>query len=59
VLDGSATVEDLDSKNGTHIRKRPVTTPTPLADLDELQIGSARVIVRVMAAGASTQTVDR
>jgi hypothetical protein len=54
VSDGTATVEDLKSKNGTLLKKQPVTQPTRLADLDELQIGSARNIVRVMAAGEST-----
>jgi DNA-binding winged helix-turn-helix (wHTH) protein len=59
VSDGTATIEDLKSKNGTLLKKQLVTQPTRLADLDELQIGSARVIVRVMAAGESTQTIER
>jgi DNA-binding winged helix-turn-helix (wHTH) protein len=58
VSDGTATIEDLGSKNGTRLMKQPVTAPTRLDDLDELQIGSAHVIVRMMGAWKSTQTIE-
>jgi DNA-binding winged helix-turn-helix (wHTH) protein len=50
-----ATLEDLASKNGTYLRGRRVFAPTPLADGDELAVGSARMSFRSSVA-ASTKT---
>jgi DNA-binding winged helix-turn-helix (wHTH) protein len=57
VAPDGVTVEDLGSKNGTLLRQERVTGPTPVADLDELQIGSVQLIVRVMHGAAPTQSV--
>ena len=40
------TLEDLDSKNGTHARDARVTEATPLNDGDELRFGSVSVSFR-------------
>jgi len=50
-----ATLEDLGSKNGTFLHGQRVATPTPLADGDELAVGSARMSFRSSLA-ASTKT---
>jgi DNA-binding winged helix-turn-helix (wHTH) protein len=41
------TIEDLQSKNGTHVRETRVIAPTALKDGDELRFGS--VVVRIRA----------
>jgi DNA-binding winged helix-turn-helix (wHTH) protein len=51
------TVEDLGSKNGTLLGSKRVAGTMPLSDLDELQVGSARLVVRIMAPDAKTQTI--
>ena len=53
-----ATLEDLGSKNGTLLRNERITDAATLADLDEIQIGSARIVMRIMRGGESTQTRD-
>jgi DNA-binding winged helix-turn-helix (wHTH) protein len=55
VARGAATLEDLGSKNGTAVRGRRIDAPTPLADGDELAIGTARMTFRSSAA-ESTKT---
>lgn len=49
-----ATVEDLGSKNGTHLRGETIIGPTPLADGDEIQFGSTILTFRVRATFGST-----
>jgi DNA-binding winged helix-turn-helix (wHTH) protein len=51
-----ATLEDLGSKNGTFLRGEPVHGAAPLADGDEIRIGTAVLTLRRFA-GVSTQTV--
>jgi pSer/pThr/pTyr-binding forkhead associated (FHA) protein len=53
----TATVEDLGSKNGTFVRKDRIMRAVRLADLDEVQVGSARLLVRMLGGDASTQTL--
>ncbi len=53
------TLEDLGSKNGTLLRNVPVAGVVYLADLDEIQVGSVRMTMRIMHGGASTQTIGR
>ena len=48
---GSASLEDLDSKNGTYLRGESVSTAVPLKDGDEIRIGS--VVLRFRMASAS------
>ncbi len=49
VSGGSATVEDLGSKNGTYVGERPIdrNRPTALADGDSIRVGDARFVFRV------------
>jgi len=54
-----ATIEDLGSKNGTFLKEERVVGRVPLADLDELRIGSVRLLLRIMSGGELTQTVER
>jgi len=42
-----AVVEDLGSRNGTFVRGRKVDGPTPLADHDELKVGSVVMTFRI------------
>ena len=53
-----ATIEDLGSKNGTLVRNVPVAGIVLLGDLDEIQVGSVRMTLRIMHAVSSTQTLD-
>jgi DNA-binding winged helix-turn-helix (wHTH) protein len=52
-----AVVEDLGSKNGTFLRTDRVTGAVRLADLDDLQVGSVRLTVRILGDDVATQTV--
>ena len=54
---GEFVIEDLGSKNGTFLGKKQITGATRLADLDELQIGSVRLVVRILSADAATHTL--
>jgi pSer/pThr/pTyr-binding forkhead associated (FHA) protein len=51
-----ATIEDLGSKNGTHLRGQPVTSPTQLADGDRIRIGAFELTFRTLTAPGSTET---
>jgi hypothetical protein len=53
---GAATLEDLGSKNGTFLNGRRLEAPAPLADRDEIRIGAARMVLRILPAGGSTRT---
>jgi DNA-binding winged helix-turn-helix (wHTH) protein len=55
VTSAGATIEDLDSKNGTQRDGQPVTTPVPLSNGDALLIGSALITFHLNVAG-STET---
>jgi DNA-binding winged helix-turn-helix (wHTH) protein len=48
--DGDATVEDLDSTNGTLLRGQPVTGALSLHDGDTVQLGSAMLTFRTRSA---------
>ena len=52
-----ATLEDLGSKNGTLLRNERTVGIACLADLDEIQVGSVRMMLRIMRGGAATQTI--
>ena len=51
-----AVVEDLGSKNGTYINDRPVTGPMPVANGDQVRIGSLLFTFRLSQAAESTET---
>ena len=55
VAGDDATLEDLGSKNGTFLRGDPVRGAMPLADGDEIRIGTAVMTLRRFS-GVSTQT---
>jgi DNA-binding winged helix-turn-helix (wHTH) protein len=60
VSDGGATLEDLGSKNGTRIGEKKVETREPIADGDQIRIGSVALTLRVFPMPDSTLTgVDR
>ncbi len=54
--DGEATLEDLASKNGTHVNARRVTQPVVLKDGDHVQVGSVGMTYRALAMLPSTVT---
>ncbi|HXZ58722.1 MAG TPA: FHA domain-containing protein [Steroidobacteraceae bacterium] len=58
VAAGAATIEDLDSTNGTHVKGVRISAPTRLEPGDELIIGSEMVRVRRRRASAPTVKVD-
>jgi DNA-binding winged helix-turn-helix (wHTH) protein len=49
-----ATLEDLESKNGTYLGARQVTRPVPLSDGDQIRIGAYLITFRVATPAAST-----
>jgi DNA-binding winged helix-turn-helix (wHTH) protein len=56
VTNGEATVEDLGSKNGTHVNGLPVTQPVALRDGDQIEVGSVTLTYRLVDAAPSTIT---
>lgn len=57
-LDASgATVEDLDSKNGTFLRGRRVAAATRLEDGDQIRLGPIVITFRVPGPAGTTETV--
>lgn len=56
VTEIDVTIEDLASKNGTILRGLPVSSAVPLADGDEIQLGSIVVKLRVVDSTATTAT---
>jgi len=57
VTGGSATLEDLDSKNGTFIRSRRVDEPRELVDGDLIRFGSTTARFRMWSEGQPPETV--
>lgn len=57
VHDGEATLEDLGSKNGTHLNDTGIVAPCPLADGDEIRLGAIRLTFRIAPPGSPTETV--
>jgi hypothetical protein len=58
IVGDRATVEDLQSKNGTFLGGKRLDTPTPLADGDELKLGSVALKFRVFPLSGSTATAE-
>jgi DNA-binding winged helix-turn-helix (wHTH) protein len=58
VASGVATIRDLDSTNGTHVKGVRISGPTRLDPGDELALGSERVQVRRRRTSAPTVKVD-
>jgi DNA-binding winged helix-turn-helix (wHTH) protein len=59
VADEAATIEDLDSTNGTYVNGTRITAPTRLAHGDELSLGSEILQVRRRSASALTVKIGR
>jgi DNA-binding winged helix-turn-helix (wHTH) protein len=55
VAGAEAVVEDLGSKNGTYVGGQRVTTPRPLADGDQLRLGSIVMTFRIPPPAGSTE----
>jgi DNA-binding winged helix-turn-helix (wHTH) protein len=58
VSDVGATIEDLDSKNGTYLRGERIGGEAALSDGDTIRIGPLTMTFRALFPGASTQTED-
>jgi DNA-binding winged helix-turn-helix (wHTH) protein len=58
VVSGAATIEDLDSTNGTHVNKAPISAPTRLAPGDDVALRSEVLTVRRRNPSALTVKVD-
>lgn len=56
VSDGRASIEDLESKNGTFVGEQRISVPTPLLDGDQVRLGTVRLVFRAGGEG-STATV--
>jgi FHA domain len=59
VRDGIATLEDLESKNGTFVGEARVTGPTILSDGDAVRLGLVKLIFRSAAGTESTTKTVR
>lgn len=59
VAGAGALLEDLGSKNGTYVQEKRAEGPTPLADGDEICVGSAVLIFRAGGSLGSTETERR
>lgn len=58
VVSGTATIEDLDSTNGTHVNGTRISAPTRLTPGSELALGSEVLQVRARSPSALTVKVD-
>jgi pSer/pThr/pTyr-binding forkhead associated (FHA) protein len=59
VTRGTATVEDLGSKNGTSVNGQPIRLPVALKDRDQVRVGSVKMTYRIVGAFPSTVTQRR
>ncbi len=57
VHDGTATLEDLGSKNGTFVKGARIAEPHTLGDGDEIRLGTIVLTFRVAPAITATETV--
>ena len=51
-----AVVEDLGSKNGTYVNDQRIIAPTPIADGDQVRIGSLLFTFRMSQGSETTET---
>jgi DNA-binding winged helix-turn-helix (wHTH) protein len=58
VAHGAATIEDLESTNGTHVNGTRISAPTRIAPGDEFCLGSELLRVRLRGSAALTVKVD-
>jgi DNA-binding winged helix-turn-helix (wHTH) protein len=57
VAHGTATIEDLGSKNGTQVNGTRLTQPLPLTDGDQISVGAIRLTFRNESTSRPTETV--
>jgi DNA-binding winged helix-turn-helix (wHTH) protein len=57
VSEGAAVLEDLDSKNGTHVNGQRIAGPTPLSDRDVIGLGTVSLEFRVASPASPTETM--
>jgi DNA-binding winged helix-turn-helix (wHTH) protein len=57
IENGAATLEDLDSKNGTYLNGVRIHSATALADADEIRLGTIVLVFRSAPASEVTETV--
>ena len=53
VTGGKATIEDLESKNGTHLNGKEIRRRAALSDGDEIRIGPETMVFRTMSPGTT------
>jgi len=56
IAGNDATIEDLDSKNGTFVSDRRVASPTRLVDGASIRVGSVRITFKNIQSRGSTET---
>ena len=56
IVGGTATIEDLGSKNGTRVDGERIETAASLADGSQIRIGSVRMDFRIFPLSGSTET---
>jgi hypothetical protein len=59
IADGAATLEDLGSKNGTHLKGERINGPVPLHDGEEIRIGPVAMSFRVLSRVGTTETEEK
>jgi len=57
IAGGTATLEDLDSKNGSFVRGRMVREPVRLEDGDLIRLGGFELVFRMVTGNGSTETL--
>jgi DNA-binding winged helix-turn-helix (wHTH) protein len=57
VENGQATLEDLASKNGTHLNGRRLSAPEPLQDGHQIRVGGITLTFRIVSPGSPTDTL--
>jgi len=56
IADGAATIEDLDSRNGTYVQGERIRAATRLSDGDRIKIGAAALVFRCYHGLGTTQS---
>jgi DNA-binding winged helix-turn-helix (wHTH) protein len=56
VSGGTAILEDLGSRNGTRLKGQRIHSPSPLADGDDIGVGSARLLFEAGSSRSSTRS---
>lgn len=53
---GRVSVEDLGSKNGTHVRGQRIAAPTPLGNGERFRVGSVSLVLKVLSWQTATDS---